>query len=89
MPVPRKRNIENLWWKLLITVLVIVGPIIVVSYLYYKSSSCLTSVWNCFEFEAIMLGGGVLFLSFPIIVILAVWEMSIKIIKKRTTKKDK
>ena len=79
----RKRKIENLWWKLLISVLAITGPIIIIGYLYYISSPCVTEVWNCFEFEVIMLGGGILLISLPIVIILAIWEIGRRIKEKK------
>ena len=84
----RKKSIENLWWKLLVAVLAISGPIIIVGYLYYRSSSCLTGVWDCFEFEAIMLGGGILLFSLPVIIVLVIWEISRRIKEKRLAEKN-
>ena len=82
------KKIHNLWSKLLIVVLIICGFLIVVGYLYYENSSCAGNVWNCLEFEVMILGGGILVFSLPIIIILFIWEVYSKIKKKKNSKKN-
>lgn len=74
---------ENLWFKLFLVILAICGFLIISGYLYYRNSSCLGNVWNCFEFEIIMLGGGILLFSLPLAVILFLWELTKKIREKK------
>jgi TRAP-type C4-dicarboxylate transport system permease small subunit len=81
------RKIEDLWWKLLLVVLIFCGFLILTGYLYYINSPCYENPWNCLEFEIIMFGGGVLTISFPIIIILFLWELFKKIREKRENNK--
>lgn len=75
-------RIENLWWKLLLVVLMICGVLILIGYLYYRNSSC-SNPLDCLEFEIIIAGGGIMVLSLPIVIILFFWEMYKKVREKR------
>ena len=78
----RGAKIEKLWFKLLLVALAVFGPLILVGYLYYQNNSCGVEVWNCLQFDVIMLGGGVLLFCLPIVIILFLWEIWQKVEKK-------
>ena len=81
-----KNKIENLWQKIIVSVLVIFGPIIIVGYLYYTNSSCGINPWNCAGFDALMLGGGMIIIFLPVVIILLGWEIYKRIRREKNNK---
>ena len=75
-------SIEKLWLKLLVAVVVIIVPIFAVAFLYSSSSTC-PNIWDCLELELVVISGGIILFSLPIVAILFIWEIFKKIGEKK------
>lgn len=75
-------SVEKLWLKLLIGIVVIIVPIFAVAFLYSSSSTC-SNTLDCLEFELLVISGGIILFSLPIVAVLFIWEIIKKIGEKQ------